>query len=117
VAEVDGQIMGFAAGGAEQSGDLYYKGELYAIYLLDSHQRQGAGKRLTLAVAGALAQAGFQAMLVWVLAENPSRLFYEKLGGRELRTQLITIGERSYEEVAYGWADVSELVQSHRDAK
>ena len=109
IAEADGQIVGFAAGGAERSGDPIYKSELYAIYLLDSHQRQGLGKHLTLAVAGALASAGFQAMLVWVLAENPSRHFYEKLGGTELRSQLITIGERSYEEVAYGWPDVRKL--------
>src|SRR5260370_32741100 len=29
--------------------------------------------------------------------------------GKELQTQLVTIGERSYEEVAYGWPDLRIL--------
>ena len=31
-------------------------------------------------------------MLVWVLRDNPSRGFYEELGGRYLREQVLTIG-------------------------
>lgn len=111
VAESGDEIVGFAAGGAEQSGDPHYTGELYAIYLLDTHQRKGLGTRLTLAISAELARAGFQAMLVWVLAQNPSRHFYESLGGQELRTQLVTIGERSFEEVAYGWSDLQDLLR------
>src|SRR5215510_9715408 len=63
-----GQIVGFASGGPERSGDAVYRGELYAIYLLALYQRQGLGRHLTLAVVQRLLQCGLPSMLVWVLA-------------------------------------------------
>ena len=48
-------------------------------------------------------------MLVWVLAENPSRQFYEALGGQELGQQEITVGGATLVEVAYGWKDIGGL--------
>src|SRR5712692_6253789 len=45
-----GQIVGFINGGPEREGDEFYKGELYAIYLLEEHQGYGLGKRLALAL-------------------------------------------------------------------
>ncbi len=38
-----GQIIGFANGGFERTGDSIYKGELNAIYILQSSQRKGVG--------------------------------------------------------------------------
>ncbi len=49
-------------------------------------------------------------MLVWVLAENPSRRFYEVLGGKQLCEQEITIGGVTLVEVAYGWKNLHRLV-------
>lgn len=70
-----GRIVGFASGGQERSGDFGYTGELYAIYLLDSHQRIGLGRMLTSKIAQRLSEEGIHSMLVWVLALSPSRLF------------------------------------------
>ncbi|MHB0858743.1 MAG: GNAT family N-acetyltransferase [Anaerolineae bacterium] len=103
VAESDGQIVGFAAGGPERSGDPIYLGELYAIYILEAYQGQGIGRALVREAAGRLARGGMHAMLVWVLAENAARSFYERLGGRYERSQEITIGGVALKEVAYGW--------------
>jgi GNAT superfamily N-acetyltransferase len=36
-------LIGFAAGGPERSGHPEYRGELYAIYVLPSHQARGFG--------------------------------------------------------------------------
>ena len=107
--EVGGQIVGFASGGLERSGDPVYKGELYAIYLLQEYQGQGLGRELILTVVKRLLQEGFRSMLVWVLRENPSRGFYEKLGGQYVREQLIDIGDAQLVEVAYGWPDIRAL--------
>jgi GNAT superfamily N-acetyltransferase len=49
-AQETGEIVGFASGGPERSGNVVYRGELYAIYLLAPYQRQGLGRRLTMAV-------------------------------------------------------------------
>ena len=52
---------------------------------------------------------GKRSMFAWVLAENPSRLFYEAAGGRLLGSQNIQIGGVALEEVAYGWDDIRGL--------
>ncbi len=50
-------------------------------------------------------------MLLWVLSTNSSRGFYEKLGGRYLKTKPIDIGGEILEEVAYGWDDLPNLAR------
>jgi GNAT superfamily N-acetyltransferase len=103
------EVVGFAHCGPERSGNPLYTGELYAIYLLAAYQRQGLGHQLTTAVANGLLHHGLSSMLVWVLAANPSRAFYEALGGQHVAEQEITIGAARLTEVAYGWRDVREL--------
>jgi GNAT superfamily N-acetyltransferase len=106
----DKQVFGFASGGPERAGDPVYKGELYAIYLLAEYQKQGIGKRLTQAIAQRLDEMELNAMLVWVLAKNPSRRFYEALGAKELYQKEILIGDRPLVEVAYGWNPLNRLL-------
>jgi len=110
-AQDTGEIVGFASGGPERSGDTVYRGELYAIYLLATYQRQGLGRRLTTAVVQRLLQCGLSSMLVWVLAANPGRAFYATLGGQQVDEKTTTIGATPLLEVAYGWPDLRELVQ------
>lgn len=111
-----GQIVGFASGGPERSGDGVYQGELYAIYLLARYQHQGLGRHLTMAVVKRLLQGGLQSMLVWVLAANPGCAFYARLGGQQVYEKKITIGTAPLLEVAYGWPDLRTLVQRHQEA-
>jgi GNAT superfamily N-acetyltransferase len=106
-----GEILGFASGGPERSGDTAYRGELYAIYLLARYQRQGLGRRLTTAIAQRLLQCGLPSMLIWVLAANPARAFYGSLGGQPVYEQNITIGTAQLLEVAYGWPDLHDFIQ------
>ena len=104
VAEDGGAVVGFASGGHERAGEVAYSGELYAIYVLDAFQRRGHGLELVRAVVGGLQEMGLDDMIIWVLKDNrPARLFYERLGGVYVRTQPITVGSASLEEVSYGW--------------
>jgi len=110
VAEDSGSaIVGFATGGPERGGMTDYTGELWAIYLLRTAQRAGIGRRLVSAVAGRLAESGHESMLVWVLAENPSRGFYESLGGEPIAGKLIEWADVPLVELALGWKDLSRL--------
>ena len=59
-----GQIVGFAAGGAERTGRLGCDGELQAIYLLKDAQRQGLGTLLIRRFARELLSMGFSSMAV-----------------------------------------------------
>lgn len=106
-----GRIVGFAMGGPARGEVPGFDGELYGIYLLKECQRLGIGARLVRAVAAALSADGLRSLLVWVLADNPSRRFYEALGGRFVRQQTINIGGQELAEVAYGWDDIRSLLR------
>jgi GNAT superfamily N-acetyltransferase len=108
----DSRIIGFAGGGPERGGDPTYKGELYALYVHPDHQRRGVGRGLSLTVVRHLVSKGYASMLVWVLAQNPSRAFYEALRGKYLYEKPIEIGGANLIEVAYGWPDIHALAQT-----
>ena len=105
-------VVGFAAAGPERSGDPEFQGELGAIYVLREFQGQGVGRRLVAAVVDGLRARGHRSMLVWVLAGNPYRRFYESLGGVHVRTRTIEIGGVKLPEFGYGWRDLAELARS-----
>jgi ribosomal protein S18 acetylase RimI-like enzyme len=103
-------IAGFASGGRERAGEIGYAGELYSLYVLESAQRHGHGRELVRAVAGALREMDLQDMIVWVLGDNvPARRFYELLGGVYVRSQAITVGMTTLEEVSYGWRALDDI--------
>jgi ribosomal protein S18 acetylase RimI-like enzyme len=108
---IEGEVVGFASGGPRREGDDVYDGELYTVYLLPEHQRAGTGRRLVLAVAVRLQSLGLRAMTLWVLDANPACRFYEALGGVRVREEQIERGNRALRKVAYGWADLSALVE------
>jgi GNAT superfamily N-acetyltransferase len=103
-------IVGFATGGPERCGMSDYPSELMAIYLLESAQRGGIGLQLVSAVARRLAESGYESMMVWVLADNPSRIFYEKLGGEPIAEKLIELAGIQLIERAYGWKNLRGLI-------
>jgi ribosomal protein S18 acetylase RimI-like enzyme len=79
---VDGEIVGFAAGGAcrdEDSGPEV--GELYAIYVDPASWRQGVGGRVQTACLESLRGRGFAEARLWVLEGNAAaRGFYDRSG-------------------------------------
>ena len=101
------KVVGFICGGQERTGQLGCDGELHAIYLLESTQRRGLGTLLVRNFVRELRLMGFHSMAVWVLVSNPSRKFYEALGGTPIREQQIERGGETFVEIAYGWNDLS----------
>jgi GNAT superfamily N-acetyltransferase len=112
-----GQIVGFANGGIERSGDAVYQGELNAIYILKEYQQKGIGRQLVRTVAERLWQMDIHSMLVWVLRDNPTCQFYERLGGQRIYDKEIERGGIKLLEIAYGWTDISHLVESVKEEK
>jgi ribosomal protein S18 acetylase RimI-like enzyme len=110
VVEEEGEVVAFASGGRERAGETGYGGELYAIYVLADFQGRGHGRELVRAVVAGLREMGLDDMIIWVLRDNQAaRRFYERLGGVYLRTQNITIGSATLEEVSYGWPRLDDL--------
>ncbi len=110
VAEVEGQVVGWAVGGPNREPELDHAGELYAVYLLPEHQRKGIGLKLTMAIARWLMDTGVESMAVWVLADNhTARRFYEALGAEYCQEREVKVGGADLAEVAYRWSDLSRL--------
>ncbi|MCU1312386.1 MAG: acetyltransferase, family [Acidobacteriaceae bacterium] len=114
-------ICGFVSGGplreplpppAAAAEGKFGDGEIYALYVLEHEHRRGLGRALMRGVAQSLLEASYQRAAVWVLEDNPSRLFYERLGGSLVAKQTITIGGDELIEVAYGWNSLGDLVGS-----
>jgi ribosomal protein S18 acetylase RimI-like enzyme len=105
-----GEVAGFASGGPQRGDVEGYAGELYAVYVVPAAQGRGLGRMLTAAVAAALRARGMDSMLVRVLALNPARRFYERLGGRPGGESETKIGDRTLRSVAYGWSDTAPLI-------
>ena len=101
-----GNVIGLAGGGPRK-GDLPFSGELGFIYLLKPYQRHGIGRQLTGVIVNRLKQQGYNSMLVWVLAANPYRAFYESLGGQIVGEKETNFGSKNLPEIAYGWRDLS----------
>lgn len=104
------QVVGFAAGGPEQSNDSYFQGEVYAIYLLKEYQRQGIGKNIMKAVIDELAKKEHHNLIIWALKDNPSRGFYEALGGQVVAEKIVKMAGIELEEVGYGWKDIQDIL-------
>ncbi|MBL7778082.1 MAG: GNAT family N-acetyltransferase [Chitinophagales bacterium] len=111
VAESDGEIIGFAAGGQSRDKNNF-DSELYAIYVLQQHQHKNIGRLLLTATAKYLQTSGHSSLYVWVLADNNSRTFYERLGGELFDSKEIEIGGQQMTEIAYGWSELSKLIES-----
>lgn len=110
VAEEDGTLRGYAL--SRPQGDLPgYAAELIALHVRREFHRKGLGLALVRAAALRLEQAGCASLMLWVMGRNPSRGFYEHLGGTLLTARSIELDDEgtTAEEVAYGWADIRVL--------
>ncbi|WP_339229008.1 GNAT family N-acetyltransferase [Oceanobacillus sp. FSL K6-2867] len=106
----EGKIVGFSIGDKERT-KMYdgYEGELNAIYILKAYQRRGIGKLLIQPVVEELLQKGINTMIVKVIEENPSSVFYEALGAHVVDRLEIKIAGALMHEIVYGWDDLKHL--------
>jgi L-amino acid N-acyltransferase YncA len=108
--DASGAIVGFISGGEIREPVPGFDAELHAIYLVQSHQGIGLGRRLVRAWATLAAGRGFRAAVVRVLAQNSAREFYARLGATVLQEGTHTVGDRPYPDVLYGWTNIRDLV-------
>ena len=111
--ETDG-VIGFISGGPARTSVLDQEAEVYALYLLDEYQGEGIGRALFLRLATHLNRECGPSLVVWVLSQNPSKYFYEAMGGRRIGRRSERMGDAEVQETAYGWADMAELVSVGR---
>ena len=81
-------------------------GEVYLLYVETDFQNEGIGRRLLDALFRQLKADGFDTAVLWMLADNPTRFFYEGLGGQMVGERQDTFAGADVDEVAYAWRDL-----------
>ncbi|MGC2198699.1 MAG: GNAT family N-acetyltransferase [Stellaceae bacterium] len=100
-----GAILGFGSCGPNR-GDRFFAGEVFTLYVAPDHQNQGIGRRLLIALFRRLVVTARHSAMLWVLSDNPSRFFYERLGARQVSRKALAVGGISVEAIAYGWRNL-----------
>ncbi len=114
------RVVGFATEGRARGGVIagrrLAEGEIETLYVLDDWRDRGIGRALMRAAAGHLAEAGCKSAYLWVLSENASRWFYERLGGRAAATGTTRVAGRDVVQTAYVWDPIEKLIQATAQA-
>lgn len=111
VAEDDqGGVVGFANAGRSRIWPLAFAGEIYTLYLLPDYQGQGGGRKLLSAAFARMVEHNVTSAMVWVLAVNPARFFYEAMGAKRVAERHEMRWGVRLREFAYGWTDLGTVL-------
>jgi predicted GNAT family acetyltransferase len=86
------------------------EGEIETLYVLDDWRERGLGRRLMTAAAAGLYADGCRSAFLWVLRDNPSRWFYQHLGGKPAAEAAVTVGGRAVIQLALVWDPIERLL-------
>ena len=102
-------IIGFSSAVRCHEGRLG-EGEVETLYVLDDYRDRGLGGQLLRASAKHLTQLGCRSAFAWVLSENPSRYFYQHLGGKQIASGSTRVGGEDIPQIAFAWDPIETLL-------
>jgi ribosomal protein S18 acetylase RimI-like enzyme len=103
--DATGAVRGFGSCGPSRD-DRRFVGEVFTLYVAPDWQNRGIGRRLLVALFSRLVASGRHSAIIFVLRNNPSRYFYERLGGKEVSRKLLDVAGTTVEGTGYGWRDL-----------
>ncbi len=104
VAEMGGEVAGYATLGRNRARELPQQGEIYELYLRPECQGIGLGSRLFGAARDKLRAHGLGGLVVWALEDNTGALsFYQGLGGRDVAEGVEVFDQKALKKVAFVW--------------
>jgi len=97
------QVVGFGSCGPAREVDQPGTGEVYTLYVTPDHQGAGLGRALLFALFDALTARDMTSAILWVLSLNPSRFFYEAMGGERFAERDERLWGTVLHEIGYRW--------------
>ena len=113
-ADAKNHVYGFASAGASRDRSLPYEGEVYTLYVAPGRTGQGMGMALLSSVFRLFAKSNYRGIVIWALADNPSRFFYEAMGGQLVAERQHPLWGCTMREIAYGWPNLDIARPSQR---
>ena len=110
VARAGTQVVGFATMSPSRPGSPA-EGEVETLYVLDDWRERGIGRALLQAAARHLQGLSCRSLFLWVLAQNPSRWFYERCGGRAAMRSITQVGGEPMPQIAMVWDRIETLAE------
>lgn len=105
--DADHGVIGFGNAGPARADSLpsgsRWNGEIYTLYLLPDWHGQGIGRLLLQGLFERLKRLGRTRIVLWVVEANPTRFFYEAMGGRMIARRAEPFAGVMLDELAYGW--------------
>ncbi|GEN89885.1 GNAT family N-acetyltransferase [Oceanobacillus sojae] len=108
--DTDDKVVGYITISTKESEASAGTDQVTALYLLEDWQGKGIGKALLLEGFKRFLDLSVHTVQVEVLAENRSRLFYERLGAELVEKKEIQIAGDVLDLLVYEWKDISEIV-------
>lgn len=109
----DKAIVAYATWGRSRIAAVAAAGQLYELYVSPAARERGIGRRLVREAAARMIGDGLGSMAVEVLAGNPTRWFYEALGGRIAASGHHAFAGRRLPSVVYAWDDLETFVDAY----
>ena len=109
VATEGGAVVGFATAAIARRAGIA-DGEVQTLYVLDDWRERGIGRELLHAAAGYLKGLGCRSAFLWVLRDNGSKWFYQRLGGRPGAQSDTTVGGVTMPQTAYVWDPIETML-------
>jgi len=103
------RVIGFSTA-RRLRGNAVAEGEVETLYVLDDWKEYGLGRQLLRASGQHLAAMGCKSAFAWVLRDNPSIFFYERLGGKRVATSTTRVGGSDLVQTAYAWDPIDRLI-------
>ena len=112
VATVDEALVGFGTCGPARGSDATRTGEVQMLYVAHDYQELGLGRALLRALFAALRRHRMEHAIIWVVAQNPARFFYEAMGGAPQAERTESLWNTDVTTVGYVWEDIDATIQA-----
>jgi GNAT superfamily N-acetyltransferase len=113
VAEIGGEIIGYASAGPNDDEPKDYEAEVYEIFARGEYSGQGVGTRLMQRAADWCQSMGYSSVVIWCWKDNPFGGFYRSLGGKVVHTCTQSLAGTEYDVLVFGW-QVEDLQRNLR---
>jgi ribosomal protein S18 acetylase RimI-like enzyme len=107
-------VVGVGSCGFNRDRITTHSGEVYTLYIHPNHQNRGYGEQLLAGLFNIMIAGDYNTALIWVLALNPSRFFYEVMGGKRVSEREEKLWGTVLNEIGYAWDDLASALEKGR---